>query len=70
MAQKSHLPRRLMAKKAGGKAKATEEVNPEYIQWSTMEQQVLGFLMLSMTKDVMVQVAGCYTPREVWTQLE
>jgi hypothetical protein len=57
-------------KKAGDKAEATEEENPEYIQWSAMEQQVLGFLMLSMTKDAMVQVANCSTPREVWTLLE
>jgi hypothetical protein len=35
-----------------------------------MEQQVMGFLMLSMTKDVMVQVVSCSTPREVWTLLE
>jgi hypothetical protein len=35
-----------------------------------MEQQVLGFLLLSMTKEVMAQVASCSTSREVWTLLE
>jgi hypothetical protein len=57
-------------KKAGDKAEATKEENLEYIQWSAMEQQVLGFHLLSMTKDVMAQVASCSTPREVWTLLE
>jgi hypothetical protein len=49
------------------KAKATQEVNPKYIQWSAMEQEVLDFLLMSMTKEVMTQVAGCSTPKEVCT---
>jgi hypothetical protein len=52
------------------KEEATQEVNPEYVQWSTIEQQVLIFLLMSMTRDVMVQVSGCETPREVWKLLE
>jgi hypothetical protein len=45
-------------------------VNPKYVQWSALEQQVLGFLLTSMTKDVMAQVASCSTPKEAWTLLE
>jgi hypothetical protein len=33
------------------KAEATQEVNPKYIQWSAMEQQVLVFLLMSMTRE-------------------
>jgi hypothetical protein len=45
-------------------------VNPEYVQWSTLEEQVLSFLLASMTKDIMAQVTSCSTPKEVWTLLE
>jgi glutathionylspermidine synthase len=45
-------------------------VNPEYARWSALEQQALGFLLTSMTKDVMIQVIRCSTPKEVWTLLE
>jgi hypothetical protein len=52
------------------KVEATQEVNTQYIQWSVMEQQVLSFLLMSMTKKGMAQVVGCSTPNEVWTLLE
>jgi hypothetical protein len=37
-------------KSTGVKEEATQEVNPEYVQWSATEQQVLGFLLMSMTR--------------------
>jgi hypothetical protein len=43
----------------GGKEEVAQEVNPEYVQWSALEQQVHGFLLMSMTRDVMAQVSGC-----------
>jgi hypothetical protein len=57
-------------KATGEKAEVTQEVNFEYVQWCTIEQHVLDFLLTSMTREVMVQVASCPTPREVWTLLE
>jgi hypothetical protein len=45
-------------------------VNPEYVQWSDTKQQVFGFLLMSMTRDVMAQVSSCATPREIWNLLE
>jgi hypothetical protein len=50
--------------------KTTKESNPEYIWWTALQQQVLGFLMTSMTQEVMGQAAACDTPREVWSLLE
>jgi hypothetical protein len=35
-----------------------------------LEQQVLGFLITSMTKEVMGQVSSYTTPQEVWNMLE
>jgi hypothetical protein len=45
-------------------------VNPEYVQWNDTKQQVFGFLLMSMTRDVMAQVSSCATPREIWNLLE
>jgi hypothetical protein len=70
MALASHLTRRSQSSRAGDKTEVTQVVNPEYVQWSALEQQVLGFLLTSMTKDVMAQVASCSIPKEVWTLLE
>jgi hypothetical protein len=50
--------------------KTMKESNPEYIRWTALQQQVLGFLMTSMTQEVMGQAAACDTPQEVWSLLE
>jgi hypothetical protein len=47
-----------------------KESNPEYIWWAALEQQVLGFLITSMSKEVMGQVSSYTTPQEVWNMLE
>jgi hypothetical protein len=62
--------KKISIKPAGDKTDVTQVVNPEYVQWNTLEQQVLGFLLTSMTKDCMAQVASCSTPKEVRTLLE
>jgi hypothetical protein len=50
--------------------KTRKESNPECIRWTTLQQQVLGFLMTSMTQEVMGQAAACDTLQEVWSLLE
>jgi hypothetical protein len=50
--------------------KTRKESNPEYIRWTALQQQVFGFLMTSMTQEVMGQAATCDTPQEVWSLLE
>jgi hypothetical protein len=62
--------KKISIKPTGDKTEVTQVVNPEYVQWSALKQQVLGFLLTSMTKDVMAQVSSCSTPKEVWTLLE
>jgi hypothetical protein len=57
--------------KGGEKAKDGEKVkkvpNPDHAAWKAMEQQVLGFLMTSLSREVMAQVATLETPqRGVW----
>jgi hypothetical protein len=50
--------------------KTVKESNSEYIRRAALEQQVLGFLITSMTKEVMGQVSSYTTPQEVWNMLE
>jgi hypothetical protein len=48
-----------------------EEVpNSEFWLWSTTDQQVLGFLLSSMTKYVLAQVTPCRTTSETWQVIE
>jgi alpha-L-fucosidase len=59
--------KKISIKTAGDKTEVTQVVNPEYVQWSTLEQQVLGFLLTSMTKDAwlksqVVQLQKKYGP--------
>lgn len=47
--------------------KPIEEVeNPTYDKWITQDQQVLSYLLLSMTKDILVQVSSLEHAAEVW----
>jgi len=50
--------------------KTLKEPNPEFIQWTALQQQVLVFPMMSIAQEVMGQAAACDTPQEVWSLLE
>ena len=52
------------------KGKDAEVVNPLYESWMATDQQVLGYLLLAMTKEILVQVSACRTAAEVWSVLE
>jgi uncharacterized membrane protein YgcG len=43
--------------------------NLDHAAWKAMEQQVLGFLMTSLSREVMAQVATLETPQEVYGEL-
>jgi hypothetical protein len=40
--------------------------NPAYEEWFATDQQVLGFLLTSLSKDILVQVATVRTSAEAW----
>ena len=61
------LPREIIVNQGTKETKKVKEPHLEYARWSALEQQVLGFLFSSMTRDVMAQVASCITPYEVRT---
>lgn len=50
--------------------KAVKQPNPEYAIWVAKDQQVLSYLLTSMTRDVMPQVASHKTTTAVWAAVE
>jgi hypothetical protein len=46
--------------------KATEEPNPAYNVWVATHQQVLNFLVNTLSLDILVSVIGMETSAEVW----
>ncbi|CAN6310998.1 unnamed protein product [Urochloa humidicola] len=50
--------------------KDVKSVNPEYTRWVALDQQVLGYLLTTMTRDVMAQVASARTSAELWAAVE
>ena len=52
----------------GGKEVKTP--NSAYADWEAQDQQVLGYLLSSVTRDVLVQVATYETAAEVWGIIE
>jgi hypothetical protein len=49
---------------------ATPIPNPEFEQWEAKDQQVLNYLLSSLTRDILVQVSSGETTRDVWTAID
>jgi hypothetical protein len=45
-------------------------VNPAYEDWRAADQQVLSFLLASVSKDVIIQIATKQTTVEAWQAIE
>jgi hypothetical protein len=52
------------------KDKETMISNPAYEEWYATDQQVLAYLLLSLSKDIMAQVVICTTAASAWTIIE
>jgi len=44
--------------------------NPEYKQWLAKDQQLLGYLINSVSKEVLAQVATIESSAELWSALD
>jgi hypothetical protein len=44
--------------------------NPEFEDWDATDQQVLSYLLGSLSKDVLVQVSSCNTAAEAWVMIQ
>lgn len=50
--------------------KEVEKPNPAYEEWEAMDQQVLSYLLSSLSKEVMAQVTMCRTAAAAWAEIE
>jgi hypothetical protein len=50
--------------------KGTTISNPEYEEWFAIDQQVLAFLLLSLSKEIVAQVIVCTTTPSAWGVIE
>jgi hypothetical protein len=60
-----------MAKKSGKEEGEAEETsNPAFELWKAQEQQVLSYLLTSVSHDVLVQIATLPSVADVWKHIE
>lgn len=45
-------------------------VNPAYNSWIKQDQLLLSWILSTLTEDVLAQVVGCVSSRDVWKTLE
>ena len=45
-------------------------INPDYLSWIRSNQLLLGWLFLTIEKDVLAQIIHCESSSEVWSVLE
>ena len=60
-------PRKIVVQKGG---KETETSNPGYGPWVAQDQQVLSFLITSLSREVMPHVAIVKTSEEAWNTIQ
>jgi hypothetical protein len=58
-----------MAKEAT-EEKIEDVPNPAYAAWKAQEQQVLSYLLTSISRDILIQVAALAYAVEVWKHIE
>ena len=50
--------------------KDAKVMNPDYTKWLALDQQVFSYLVASLSRDVLSQVANCTTAAQIWAALE
>lgn len=49
--------------------KVVTKINPAYEEWVVANQQMLGFLLASVSKDILTQVVNLETVAETWSAI-
>jgi hypothetical protein len=47
----------------------SKEINPAYVSWVAWDQAVLGYMLLSLTRETFIHVSHCSTAAQVWSTL-
>jgi hypothetical protein len=61
-------PSKIMQKDTNGKE--VEVLNPEYEDWEATDQQVLSYLLSSLSKEILTQVSSGTTTVEAWKEIQ
>ncbi|KAF1859044.1 hypothetical protein Lal_00000868 [Lupinus albus] len=51
-------------------ADSTRKSNPDFEDWQAYDQQILGWLMNSMTADIATQLLHCETSKQLWDEAQ
>ena len=63
-------PSKFLLKKEGEDEKVPAILNKEYSTWIAKDQQVLSYLLVSLSKEILLQVSNATTASEVWAGIE
>jgi hypothetical protein len=63
-------PKEKLVVKSSKEVDDEEIPNPAFTAWKAQEQQVLSYLLTSVSRDVLVQIAALPSTREAWTHIE
>ncbi|WVZ48786.1 hypothetical protein U9M48_000195 [Paspalum notatum var. saurae] len=61
-------PPRMISEKIADKD--VPKPNPEYARWLALDQQVLSYLVSSLSREVLAQIGTCKTATQLWKTLE
>jgi hypothetical protein len=59
-----------LSKKEGEDDKVSAILNKEYTAWVAKDQQVLSYLLISLSKDILLQVSTTATASDEWAGIE
>lgn len=63
-------PAKFLPKKEGGEKEAALILNKEYTTWVAKDQQVLSYLLVSVSKEILQQISTATTAAEAWAGIE
>jgi hypothetical protein len=63
-------PEKVLKIQKGTTGEVEDVPNPAYLQWRAQEQQVLSYLLTSVSREVLIQVAALPTAAEVWRHID
>jgi hypothetical protein len=61
-------PSKIMQKDINGKE--IEDINLDYEDWEATDQQVLSYLLSSLSKEILTQVSSMTTAVEAWKEIQ
>lgn len=63
-------PAKHLAKKEGEDKEAIPILNKEYSAWVAKDQQVMSYLLVSLSREILQQVSSSTTAAECWAGIE